>query len=285
MEIKFGPAGNSLSFTSAGFSSSEDAPAWLAGMGLNAYEYQCGRGVNIKEDKALRIGNAAKENGITMSIHSPYFINLSSGEEERVEKNINYIIQCCEVAKSMDAERIVVHLGGVSKMTREEAMANTKNTLKKALSAMDSRGFQDKRICVETMGKINVLGTLEETLEVCTIDERLIPCIDFGHLNARTHGGLREEEDFKAIFDAVENVLGRDRAASIHSHFSKIEYSAGGEVRHLTLDDKTFGPEFEYAAEIIAKRGYTPTIICESAGTQAEDAVKLFEIYKKAAEK
>ena len=85
-EPKFGPAGNSESFAAAGFKKSEDAPAWLAQMGLTAFEYQCGRGVRCGEETALKIGAAAKQHGIQMSIHAPYFINLSSEESERMEK-------------------------------------------------------------------------------------------------------------------------------------------------------------------------------------------------------
>ena len=85
-EPRFGPAGNSESFAAAGFKKSEDAPAWLAQMGLTAFEYQCGRGVRCGEETALKIGAAAKQHGIRMSIHAPYFINLSSEESERMRK-------------------------------------------------------------------------------------------------------------------------------------------------------------------------------------------------------
>ena len=75
-EAKFGPAGNSESFAAEGYRKSEDAPAWLAAKGLTAFEYQCGRGVRCGEETALKIGAAARANGIQMSIHAPYFINL-----------------------------------------------------------------------------------------------------------------------------------------------------------------------------------------------------------------
>ena len=92
-EPRFGPAGNSESFAAAGFKKSEDAPAWLAQMGLTAFEYQCGRGVRCGEETALKIGAAAKQHGIRMSIHAPYFINLSSEESERMEKNVGYVLE------------------------------------------------------------------------------------------------------------------------------------------------------------------------------------------------
>ena len=131
------------------------------------------------------------------------------------------------------------------------------------------------------MGKINQLGTLDEVLELCALDERLIPCIDFGHLNARTLGGLNSFDDFKAVFDRVENKLGISRLREFHSHFSKIEYSAGGEKRHLTFEDKVFGPDYQPVIELVLKKNCSPTIICESAGTQAEDAKAMKDYYNK----
>ena len=130
------------------------------------------------------------------------------------------------------------------------------------------------------MGKINQLGTLEEVLALCRLDEQLIPCIDFGHLNARTLGGLRTFEDFKKIFDDIENALGIERLRSYHAHFSKIEYSDGGEKRHLTFADTVFGPDFEPVIELTLKKNCSPTIICESDGTQAEDAKTMKNAYE-----
>ena len=105
-EPKFGPAGNSESFAAAGFKKSEDAPAWLAQMGLTAFEYQCGRGVRCGEETALKIGAAAEQHGIRMSIHAPYFINLSSEESERMEKNVGYVLETARLAVPLGATRM-----------------------------------------------------------------------------------------------------------------------------------------------------------------------------------
>ena len=39
-------------------------PEYLSKMGLNAFEDQCGRGVNIGEEKATQLGILAKEKNI-----------------------------------------------------------------------------------------------------------------------------------------------------------------------------------------------------------------------------
>ena len=159
------------------------------------------------------------------------------------------------------------------------ALEHTLLNLREALKALEAEGLDHVRMCIETMGKINVLGDQQEVCTICRLDDRLLPCIDFGHLNARTQGGMSRPEHFAALLDLLENRLGRERAASFHAHFSKIEYGKGGEVKHLTFDDTEYGPEFTPLAALLAERKLSPRIICESAGTQAEDAVKMKQDY------
>lgn len=284
MSALFGPAGNCDRFNLT-YKGTVHAPGWLRELGLDCYEYQCGRGVNLGEDTARNIGAAAEAHGIKMSLHSPYFINLSSREPERVEKNLSYILQSCRVADWMGGDRVVVHCGGLSGLTRQEALENTIANLALALERMEQAGLDHVRLCIETMGKLNVLGDAAEVFAVCQSDARLLPCVDFGHLNARTQGGMNSREAMGALLDQMEAAVGRERAAQFHVHFSKIEYSKGGEVKHLTFEDTVYGPEFPPLAEELARRGWSPRIICESAGTQAEDALQMKKLYRAALEK
>lgn len=278
MEIKFGPAGNAQSFAEAGFKATVDAPRWLHEMGLNAYEYQCGRGVNIGEETARKIAAQAALHDIAMSLHAPYYINLSNRDEERVQKNIGYVLASCQAATWLGADRIVVHTGGVGKQSRTKAFENTKENLRDILNAVEQAGYTTT-ICLETMGKQSVIGSAEEIFELVALDDRLLPCIDFGHLNARTCGKCSTEEEFAQVLDLMENTIGTERARVFHSHFSHIEYGPKGEVRHLTFADEQYGPDFAPLAKLIAQRGWTPRFICESAGTQAEDAKQMMDMY------
>lgn len=278
MEIKFGPAGNAQSFADAGFKATVDAPRWLHEMGLNAYEYQCGRGVNIGEETARKIAAQAALHDIAMSLHAPYYINLSNRDEERVQKNIGYVLASCQAATWLGADRIVVHTGGVGKQSRTKAFENTKENVRDILNAVEQAGYTTT-ICLETMGKQSVIGSAEEIFELVALDDRLLPCIDFGHLNARTCGKCSTEEEFAPVLDLMENTIGTERARVFHSHFSHIEYGPKGEVRHLTFADEQYGPDFSPLAKLIAQRGWTPRFICESAGTQAEDAKQMMEMY------
>ena len=280
MNPKFGTAGNSDSFYSSGLGSTIQAPEYLFKMGLTAYEYQGGRGIQIGEEKSKVLGKKAREFAIALSVHAPYYISLSGIEEEKRLGSIKYILQSARAARWMGATRVVIHAGSASKISRTEALDLAKQTLRLALNELDSEGLSDIHICPETMGKTNQLGSMEEVVEMCKLDERLIPCIDFGHLNARSFGGLNSQQAFEQIFDIIENNLGIERLRNFHSHFSKIEYTQkGGEKRHLTFEDEIYGPNFEPVANLIVKKDCSPVFICESSGTQAEDAVTMKNIY------
>lgn len=183
------------------------------------------------------------------------------------------------------AERIVVHSGALMGRSRAEALAIAGNSLRAILRACDEAGFGNVTLCPETMGKINQLGDLDEVLELCRLDERLLPCVDFGHLYARSLGALNGADACRRMLDRMADALGEARAGRFHSHFSKIEFTpGGGEKRHLRFQDEGWGPEFEPLAEEIVRRGWSPVIICESAGTQSEDALTMKRQYRQMTE-
>lgn len=276
--ITFGPGGNSISWGKRKFP--DDLPQYLAEFGLNGYEIECGRGVRLSEATVQRLPALAQQYGICVTLHAPYFISLSSVEAEKRDNSVDYILQSARAAQAVGARKIVVHSGSCSKMSRAEATYLASQTLRKAQKALDDEGLSDIIICPETMGKINQLGTLEEVLELCEVDERFLPTVDFGHLNARTLGGIKTKSDYAAMLDMIEDRLGFDRLSAMHIHFSKIEYTNGGEKKHLTFADNIYGPDFEPLMEEIYRRGLSPSIICESDGTQAEDAAAMKKYYE-----
>ncbi|MDP4181720.1 MAG: TIM barrel protein [Bacillota bacterium] len=278
--IRFGPSGNSESFYEEGNKASLQMPGWLRKKGLEAYEYQCGKGVKISKETAHKLGQEAELNDIFLSIHSPYYINLASTEKEKRDNSIKYIIESLEAASWMGASRIVVHIGSCSKVSREWALDTAIKTLKIAISEADGMGLGNISICPEVLGKKNQLGDLDEILDICGNDDRLIPTIDFGHLHARGMGALKSKSDFSSVLYKIESKLGIDRLRKIHIHFSRIEFTKGGEKRHWTLDDTQYGPEFEPLAQLICEKAMEPVVICESRGNMAEDALKLKSIYK-----
>lgn len=279
MSALFGPAGTPDNFAKMGYKSSLDVPDFIEKTGLDCFEYQCGRGVNIGEEKAIKLGQLAKEKNIKLSLHAPYYISMSSIEEEKRLNSVNYILSSAKAVKWMGGKRVIIHTGSCGKISREEALALACDTMKLALDALDNQGLSDIILCPETMGKVNQLGTLDEVLTLCKLDERLVPCIDFGHLNARDLGIIKTKDDFEKILLKIKDELGTERFKNFHSHFSKIEYTNGGEKRHLTFDDNIYGPDFEPLMELVCKYDLHPTFICESAGTQADDAKQMKDYY------
>ena len=178
---------------------------------------------------------------------------------------------------------MVVHTGALMKRARREALDIALGSMREVLAACDGEGYGHIALCPETMGKINQLGDLDEVLELCQLDARLVPTVDFGHLYARSLGELEGREACVKMLDRIEEMLGAERASAFHSHFSKIQFTPnGGEKMHLTFDQTEFGPDPAPLMEEVARRGWSPTFICESAGTQAEDALTMKKLYQAA---
>ena len=267
----FGPGGNGDLFYAEGGKSTLQAPSWLKKYGLDAYEYEAGNGLTAGEASLRAVGEAAREAGILMSIHAPYFISLSGVEEEKRLKSIGYVEKTLWAAELLGADTIVIHSGSAAKISREEAMRLSFDTLSRIAEAVGDHPAA--RLGIETMGKINQLGTLDEVIEQCKVSPIYTPVVDFGHLNARTLGtAFPDVDSYRRVFNEIGEGLGDAHAMHLHCHFSKIEYTNAGEKKHLTFADDRYGPWFEPLAEAILREGVCPRIICESAGTQAEDA-------------
>lgn len=279
MGAYFGPAGNPDAFYEQGYKASVQMPEWLAGLGLTAYEYQCSRGANVREETAQAIGSKAKEHGIKVSIHAPYYISLATEDETIAQNTQRHFLRTLEVANWMGADRVVFHIGGPGKQSREKAMERVKRAFALVLEQMEKRGIAGIYLLPETMGKQNQLGNLDEVLELCQMSKWVIPAVDFGHLHAVTGGKYTTKAEFDNVFYTVGESLGREVAASLHIHFSKIEFTKAGEKRHWTFADP-FGPPHEPLLEVCAKQGYMPRYICESAGTQAIDAKSMQHVYE-----
>ncbi|WP_122629588.1 TIM barrel protein [Lucifera butyrica] len=274
----FGPAGNPDAFYNAGFKASVHMPAWLAGQKLGAYEYQCSRGVHIGEETARMLGEKAAEYDVKLSIHAPYYISLATEDELIAANTTNHFLKSLEAARWMGADRIVFHIGGPGKLERANAMQRVRERFARILEEAERRSLTGVYLAPETMGKQNQLGTLPEVLSLCSLSSRVIPALDFGHLHAVSGGRYTTFEEYETVFNQVEEQLGTAVAANVHIHFSKIEFTKAGEKRHWTFKDP-FGPPHEALLQLIAAKHYTPRVICESAGTQAEDAAVMQTYY------
>ena len=280
--IKFGPSGNSESFYAQGYSHTEQSAKFVRDMGLDCFEYSFGRGVRMSEAKAISIGEAFAAQSVEISVHAPYYINFANPSEESAAKSYNYVLDSARVLKLMGGKRCVFHSATQGKLDREEAVALTEERLKVLRDYIYLNGLQDLYFCPETMGKLAQIGTLEEIVRFCKIDPIYLPAVDFGHLNAREQGSLKTVGDYRSRLEYMIGELGYERIKYFHIHFSKIQYSSKGEVRHLTFADDVYGPEFEPLAVALKQLKLEPYVVSESAGTQAEDALAMKQMYERA---
>ena len=279
--IKFGPSGNCEEFYAAGNKHTVQAAEFVKNYGLDCYEYSFGRGIMLSEGKAIEIGAAFKNAGIEISVHAPYFINFANPDDEAAQKSFGYVLDSAKFVKLLGGQRIVFHPAAQGKVSREEAVKKTSDRLKVLRDYIYLNGYENLLFCPETMGKLAQIGTLEEIVDFCKIDNCFVPTIDFGHINAREQGSLKTENDYLNRLEYIIAELGYDRVKNFHVHFSKIMYGGKGEIKHLTFDDFVYGPEFEPLAYALKKLKLEPYIVSESAGTQARDAKAMKDIYNK----
>lgn len=277
--IKFGPSGNSFSFYAAGNKSTEQAAAFVKNLGLSAYEYSFGRGITLGKEKAALLGEIFTNAGVEISVHAPYYVNFANPDDEMAQKSYAYILNSAEMLRLLRGSRVVFHPATQGKMTREEAVALTEKRLVTLASLIKEAGYGDLFFCPETMGKSAQIGTIEEIVRFCKIDEIYLPCVDFGHVNAREQGSLKTEEDYLSRLNYMINELGYERMKHFHVHFSKIMYGPKGEIKHLTFADEKYGPEFAPLAAALKKLRLEPVVISESDGMQAEEAKIMQDIY------
>lgn len=276
--IRIGPAGNSERFYEEGYKRTEQAPAWLRAMGLSAMEYSSGRGVTLSEPTARAIAAAAKASDIQMSIHAPYYINCATDDEQKRQNTLGHFQKAAAAIDQMGGDRVVFHIGSPGKQKRSEAFARSCEVVLEARRQLIASGLGHIHLCPETMGRAGQIGTLSEVLQLCLLDDTFVPVLDFGHLHTVGLGALKGPDEFRAILDKLISELGFERAKHFHSHFSRIEYTASGEKRHWRLCDTQFGPDFAHLAPLIAEYKLEPVIICESSGTQADDACAMRQL-------
>lgn len=276
--INFGPSGRSDEENEKKLSAIDFAKK-LFENGLTTCEYPLTYGTNISDEKAKEIGDAFKTYNISLSVHAPYYINFATQDENKLMASIGYLMESVKKAVVMGADRVVFHTGSLVGQTREDALKNTIKGVKLFLDELDKQNIKGVYICPETMGKHGQLGTPEEVASLCELDERIIPTIDFGHINAYTLGELRTEEQYAKILKLFIEELKKNE---IHIHFSRIEYSSKGEKKHLNFSsDAEYGPDYKIFLKALSKyKEKNIRVISESAGEQTKDSKIMLQYYK-----
>ena len=229
--------------------------------------------IYLDKQQAEKIGELARENKVSLSIHAQYFINLNSEEKEKVHASMQRILKCCEIGHALGAKSIVFHSGfygkGFAKVktpeekkkVEEETYQNIKRRILEMIEVIKEKKWNVK-LCPETMGKINVFGSAEEISRLVK-ETGCSFCIDFAHILAR---------DKKVDYERIK-ILFPDK--EWHCHFSGIEYTEKGERNHINLKKEQWKELFENLP-----KDKDITIVCESPN-RIEDCVEGLEVLKK----
>lgn len=228
--------------------------------GILACEIAFTYGVYIKKEDATAINEKAKELGISLSIHAPYYINLNSEDKSKLFMSKKRILDCCEIGYYLGAKCVVFHAGFYGKIDKEKTFDNIKEQIDSILIELQKKKW-DIKICPEIMGKRNVFGSIDEI-------SRLVKktgcgfCIDFAHILARYD---------ERRFEEIEKSFPQKKW---HCHFSGINYGDKGEKNHIPLEKKEWLELFSF----LKKLDKEIVLICESPDPLG-DAVKGKEIW------
>ena len=241
---------------------------------LEAMELEFVRSINIPKEKAPEVNEVAKKNNVALTCHAPYFINLNSKEKPKWHASINRIVQSAETANLCGAYSVCFHPGFYMKEEPRFVFENIKNSLKEIFKKISS----ENKIWVrpETTGKPTQFGNIHEILELSQEFERLMPCIDFSHLHARSNGKYNTKEEFREILALVENKLGRKGLDNMHIHLSGINYGEKGEKNHLNLKDSDM--KYKELVEAWKEFKIKGIVISESPNIEG-DALLLKRLY------
>ena len=246
----------------------------VAELGLGCMEIEFVQGVRMGEAGASLVAEIAAREGVKLSAHAPYFVNLNAHEPEKIRASQDRILQTARIASICRAESIVLHTAFYLGDPPEEAYSNVKKSLEEVMHQL-KRETNRVWIRPEVMGKPSQFGTIEEVLNLSIELEGVAPCIDFAHWHART-GRFNSYPEFASILQEVEERLGRAALDNMHIHVSGIAYGKKGETKHLNLEES----DFQYAELLQALKDYGAKgmVICESPNLE-EDALLLQETY------
>lgn len=271
-KVLFGPSGKPVNYSGPVYK----ATKYIKDEGLDSFEYGAVHGVRISEKSANILKQGSKDNGILVSMHGPYYINLCSTSEETMDKSVGHLFKAAQAGEWMGAYRIVFHPGFYSKRNPKIAMDIAKKTIGKLLDKCYDAGIEDFTFSPETTGKRTQLGNVQEIVELCSEFDHFEPTIDFAHVHARGRGFLNTKDDYNCIFSTIEDNLEID---CLHCHFTTIEYGEGGEIKHHTLaEGDKFGPNIKDLLEILIDNGWNANIICETPDRDM-DAILMKETY------
>ncbi len=239
-------------------------------MGLDGLELEFVRGVRISDKSRDAVSNSKK----VITAHAPFYVNLNSKEEDKIDASVQRIIETAQVANELGGYSITFHAAYYMGMSKDLVYNQVKSQMKiitDALSKVENKIW----VRPETTGKGTQWGDLEEIINLSKEFETVLPCVDFSHLHARYNGISNTYDEFCQIFEKIGNELGQNALDNFHAHVAGIEYGDKGEKKHLNLEES----DFNYKDLLKAFKAFNVkgAVVCESPNI--EDDAKLLKDY------
>jgi len=229
-------------------------------LGITAMEIEWVQSVPKSPERMAEIRDTAKELGITLTVHAPYFVNLNSPERAKLAASKRRILDALAMAELCGARSVCVHPAFNLGLPPEQVFANVRRATADILR-FRKQLFPHVNLAYETMGKPTQFGTLEEVLRLSK-EFGIYPCIDPAHMHARTNGRWNSKTEWNDMFDLCEKYLGKKSLKSVHMHFSGIAYTAKGERMHLPL--RKSDAKWKDFLAVLKKRKIEGVVVCES---------------------
>ncbi|HRD02102.1 MAG TPA: TIM barrel protein [Candidatus Saccharicenans sp.] len=276
-DVHFGVAG--IPHTCSG-NSFLKAISCLASLDLDALELAFVHGLNLSQETAGQLKMEASQHGVKLSAHAPYFINLNAEDQGQKMRSQELLLNSLRLAAAAGASDLVFHAGYYGRKTPGDTYSQIKDSLKDILSISRLERIP-VRLRIETMGKRQQFGSLDEVLLLCRELDGLLPCLDFAHILAR-EGKINSYRDFCQVLKKVEKKLGPRALSKAHIHISGVIFNQRGEIKHINLDESEFC--YDEWLQAIIETGLKGTIIVESPSLEV-DALRLKGLYHNLKEK
>ena len=248
----------------------------LVEMKLGCMEIEFVRGVNMNAKTIPVVKQISQEKGLILTAHGPYFINLASPEQDKVDASVKRILDTARVAYACGGYSITFHAAFYMGQDKKFVHNQVKSKMTEIISTLKSENI---KIWVrpELTGKASQWGDLDELIQLSNEVEMVLPCIDFAHLHARSGGNWNTYDEFARVFERMGNEIGQHALENFHAHIAGIEYTAKGERKHLNLEES----DLKYKELMKAFKDFNVkgTIICESPDIE-DDAILLQKTYK-----
>lgn len=230
-------------------------------IGLTAFELGWVQSVRVSEETCAAIKKMANEEGVSLSVHAPYFFNLNATEEEW-PKSRKRLMDAAHYGNLAGATDIIFHPGSYFERPPAEVLKVSIPRLKSCADELKKKG-NPVILRPETMGKSAMLGSLEDTLEMSMAIKNVQPCLDFAHLHARPGDGtMNTVKEWTRLLEGYQAALGKEALKNLHIHLSGIEYGPKGEKNHLALNESDLKINFLF--EVLREFGCAGRILCES---------------------